>query len=64
MEKNERGESALRAIYAAQSANFKTLFDFVDGSKTYRNYTRTRSPRTRHPYPRRRHPRPHRLSPR
>ena len=64
LEKNERGESALRAIYAAQSANFKTLFDFVDGSKTYRNYTRTRSPRTRRPYPRRRHPRPHRLGPR
>ena len=27
------------AIYAEESANFKTLFDFVDGAKTYRNYT-------------------------
>lgn len=39
LEKNESGESALEAIYANQSANFKTLFDFVDGAKTYRNYT-------------------------
>ena len=39
LEKNESGESALESIYANQSANFKTLFDFVDGAKTYRNYT-------------------------
>lgn len=38
LEKNEVGEAALRSIYALESANFKTLFDFVDGAKTYRNY--------------------------
>lgn len=39
LEKNEAGGAALRTIYAGQHANFKTLFDFVDGAKTYRNYT-------------------------
>jgi hypothetical protein len=39
LEKNEAGAAALGAIYAKESANFKTLFDFVDGAKTYRNYT-------------------------
>jgi hypothetical protein len=39
LEKNEAGVSALGKIYADQHANFKTLFDFVDGAKTYRNYT-------------------------
>lgn len=39
LEKNNSGESSLKAIYANESANFKTLFDFVDGAKTYRNYT-------------------------
>jgi hypothetical protein len=39
LEKNGAGETALQAIYAKESANFKTLFDFVDGAKTYRNYT-------------------------
>lgn len=39
LEKNGSGASELRAIYARESANFKTLFDFVDGAKTYRNYT-------------------------
>ena len=39
LEKNEAGKAALHAIYAEQQANFKTLFDFVDGAKTYRNYT-------------------------
>jgi len=39
LEKNEVGETTLRSIYASESANFKTLFDFVDGAKTYRNYT-------------------------
>ena len=39
LEKNATGEAALSPIYASESANFKTLFDFVDGAKTYRNYT-------------------------
>ncbi|MEN8706521.1 MAG: BREX system P-loop protein BrxC [Nocardioides marinisabuli] len=39
LEKNGTGDTALQAIYAVESANFKTLFDFVDGAKTYRNYT-------------------------
>jgi hypothetical protein len=39
LEKNRAGEAALEAVYAKESANFKTLFDFVDGAKTYRNYT-------------------------
>ena len=39
LEKNETGAAALSRIYAKESANFKTLFDFVDGAKTYRNYT-------------------------
>lgn len=38
LEKNDAGRTALSAIYADQSANFKTLFDFADGSRTYRNY--------------------------
>jgi hypothetical protein len=38
LEKNADGTAALRAVYAAESANFKTLFDFVDGAKMYRNY--------------------------
>lgn len=39
LEKNGVGEAVLEAIYVKESANFKTLFDFVDGAKTYRNYT-------------------------
>ncbi|OWY83856.1 BREX system P-loop protein BrxC [Rhodococcus sp. BUPNP1] len=39
LEKNDRGVAALEALYAEQSGNFKTLFDFVDGAKNYRNYT-------------------------
>ena len=39
LEKNAAGVATLSAIYSEQHANFKTLFDFVDGSKTYRNYT-------------------------
>ena len=39
LEKNDEGTAALRTVYAAESANFKTLFDFVDGAKNYRNYT-------------------------
>ena len=38
LEKNDAGTAALGRIYADQHANFKTLFDFVDGAKTYRNY--------------------------
>jgi hypothetical protein len=39
LDKNDDGASELETIYAKESANFKTLFDFVDGAKTYRNYT-------------------------
>lgn len=39
LEKNSSGHSALQTIYDAESANFKTLFDFADGAKTFRNYT-------------------------
>lgn len=39
LDKNDTGATALQAIYAKESPNFKTLFDFVDGAKTYRNYT-------------------------
>ena len=39
LEKNDAGVGALSVIYAEQHASFKTLFDFVDGAKTYRNYT-------------------------
>lgn len=38
LEKNDAGAAAVKAIYAEDSANFKTIFDFVDGAKTYRNY--------------------------
>ena len=38
LEKNDAGDAALSKIYKAQNANFKTLFDFVDGAKSYRNY--------------------------
>lgn len=36
--KTEEGAQLLSDIYHAQSNNFKTLFDFADGSQTYRNY--------------------------
>lgn len=39
LEKNAAGVAALESIYVKESGNFKTLFDFVDGAKTYRNYT-------------------------
>ncbi len=39
LEKNPVGATELERIYASESANFKTLFDFVDGAKTYRNFT-------------------------
>lgn len=36
--KNEDGIQQLSDIYHAQANNFKTLFDFADGSATYRNF--------------------------
>ncbi len=39
LDKSDAGASELKSIYVKESANFKTLFDFVDGAKTYRNYT-------------------------
>ena len=39
LEKNDKGAQMLGEVYAQESANFKTLFDFVDGAKTYRNFT-------------------------
>ena len=37
--KSDHGTELLDAVYATEHANFKTLFDFVDGAKNYRNYT-------------------------
>ncbi len=40
LEKNDAGASRAAARSTpTEAANFKTLFDFVDGAKTYRNYT-------------------------
>lgn len=36
--KTDEGVRLLSDIYHAQSNNFKTLFDFADGSQTYRNF--------------------------
>lgn len=36
--KTDEGVSVLSDVYHAQSNNFKTLFDFADGSQTYRNF--------------------------
>lgn len=36
--KNEAGVQLLGDIYHTQANNFKTLFDFADGSQTYRNF--------------------------
>ncbi len=36
--KNEHGIALLSDVYHAQVNNFKTLFDFADGSQTYRNF--------------------------
>lgn len=36
--KNDAGISHLNAVYHAQANNFKTLFDFADGSVTYKNF--------------------------
>lgn len=38
LEKNDVGATELAAIHVKEAANFKTIFDFVDGAKTYRNY--------------------------
>ncbi|MGK7895221.1 MAG: BREX system P-loop protein BrxC [Xenococcus sp. (in: cyanobacteria)] len=36
--KNQKGFSELSQLYDEQSNNFKTLFDFSDGSRTYSNF--------------------------
>ena len=36
--KNEQGISELSELYHEQENNFKTLFDFADGSQSYRNF--------------------------
>lgn len=36
--KNGAGQQQLASVYAQQSNNFKTLFDFADGSQTYSNF--------------------------
>jgi hypothetical protein len=38
LEKNDAGATALETIYSTQAANFPTIFNFVDGAKSYRNY--------------------------
>ncbi|MDR2895220.1 MAG: BREX system P-loop protein BrxC [Propionibacteriaceae bacterium] len=38
LSKNPTGESVLASLYDDEHANLRTLFDFVDGAKTYRNY--------------------------
>ena len=38
LKKKEVADGPLSDIYQAQTNNFKTLFDFADGSKTYRNF--------------------------
>lgn len=36
--KNQQGREALSSIYSDQSDNFRTLFDFADGSHVYPNF--------------------------
>ena len=36
--KNRDGAAYLKKVYRTQANNFKTFFDFADGSKTYRNF--------------------------
>ena len=36
--KNDKGVDLLSGIYHSEANNFKTLFDFSDGSQTYRNF--------------------------
>jgi len=38
LSKNDTGIEQLSDLYHEQSNNFKTLFDFVDGSQSYRNF--------------------------
>lgn len=38
LEKNDSGATELKAIYTEEAANFSTIFNFVDGAKSYRNY--------------------------
>jgi hypothetical protein len=38
LDKNDEGIRRLEKLYHAQENNFKTLFDFTDGSITYRNF--------------------------
>lgn len=38
LEKNKAGKAEITSIYAKESGNFPTIFNFVDGSKTYRNF--------------------------
>ena len=38
LEKNDAGAAELTTIHSKEGGNFKTIFDFVDGAKTYRNY--------------------------
>lgn len=38
LEKNNVGAATLQSIYAQEAGNFPTIFNFVDGAKTYRNY--------------------------
>lgn len=38
LEKNDAGASDLKVTYSNEGANFPTIFNFVDGAKTYRNY--------------------------
>ena len=38
LEKNENGINILSDIYHQEANNLKTLFDFIDGAQTYRNF--------------------------
>ncbi len=38
LEKNETGINTLTDIYHREANNLKTLFDFIDGAQTYRNF--------------------------
>lgn len=38
LEKNETGATNLKSIFSKEAANFPTIFNFVEGAKTYRNY--------------------------
>lgn len=38
LEKNDAGVADLKLIYSTEAGNFPTIFNFVDGAKTYRNY--------------------------